>query len=150
MSDYEYNLPTKESMRATDSFRAVVGRKSVLVSPEVAGQIIGSALNSAQHKQRVRVVSASGTISSGDNCIVTNGTITLTMPDPSLMYDAAAQTSTTITVTQRTPGTVTITPSGSAQFRDGSTGAPYPSWAITGGSAISFVSDGTDYISSSS
>jgi hypothetical protein len=124
----------------------VVGGESVGVLPQNFANGIEPYLSSSVKAQKVRTASATGTINSTDNVVLTEGTITLTMPDPSLIYDSSNTTSVEITVAQKTSGTVTISPFSSAQFRDGSGGSPYSSWSLTGGSSVSFVTDGTDYI----
>jgi hypothetical protein len=148
--NYENALGLKTTFSATDKIRMVIGGLSKNIYPQAFATVLESYLSSGVKSKKVRTVDATGAINATDNLVLTEGTITLTMPDPSLLYDASNTTSVEITVAQKTSGTVTISPFGSAQFRDGSGGSPYPSWSLTGGTSVSFGTDGTDYIVTSS
>lgn len=149
-NNFETNLPRKSSFASSDPIRMVVGGESVGVLPQNFATGLETYLSSGVKSKKVRTVDATGAINATDNLLLTEGTITLTMPDPALLYDSSNTTSVEITIAQKTSGTVTVSPFGSAQFRDGSGGSPYSSWSLTGGSSVSFVTDGTDYIVSSS
>lgn len=149
-NNFETNLLRKSTFASSDPIRMVVGGESVNVLPQNFATALETYLSSGVKAKKVRTASATGAINATDNVVLTEGTITLTMPDPSLLYDTSNTTSVEITVAQKTSGTVTISPFGSAQFRDGSGGSPYSSWSLTGGSSVSFVTDGTDYVVTSS
>lgn len=144
--NYENALGLKTTMAATDKVRVVVGGLSKNMYPQAFATMLETYLSNGVKSKKIRTVSSTGNVLSTDNVVLTEGTITLTMPNPVLVYDSTAGTSTEITIAQKTSGTVTISPYNADQFRDGSGGSPYSSWSLTGGSSVTFMTDGTDYI----
>ncbi len=146
----ESNYPQKRDMDATDLIRTVIGGQSTNMRPEDLADVLAPYIDDSVAKVKVRTVGADGQISVSDNVVLTEGTSSQTMPNPSEMYDSSESSSVEITIAQKTSGTVTILPYATAQFRDGSGGSPHSSLSLTSGSTVSLVADGVDYIVTSS
>lgn len=141
----ENTLPIKSTMASTDFFRTVIGGISSRMYPSDAATVLSAYLSSLLNTVKVRHVTSSGSVTSTDNVVTTDGTLSLTMPNPALVWDATNSKSNRITLAQKGSGTVTVNQYNSDQFYDGD-GSPSSSYSLSGGSYVSLVTDGTDWI----
>jgi len=138
-------LPRKTTFATTDTVRMVVGGISSEVRASDFASGIESELTSITGNVKVRATTGAGSITSTDNVVTTDGTYSLSMPNPSLVWDATNSKSNRITIAQKGSGTITIDRYSTDQFYNGD-GSPSNSYSLSGGAYVSFVTDGTDWI----
>ena len=141
----ETTLPIKSTMAATDFFRCVIGGISTRMMPNDAATVLSAYLAGLDNTATVRATNGAGSITSSDNVVTTDGTYSLSMPNPTLVWDATNSKSNVLTIAQKGSGTITIDRYNTDVFYDGD-GSSSTTYSLSGGVTVSFVTDGTDWI----
>lgn len=139
----ESNLTRKTTAAATDFVRMVVDGQSVDVSLANFAAAISSSLSSLIDGVTIKARTSTGAISTAYNVELCSGTITRTLPNPSLMYDSSTEKATPITIVNTgSSGTVTVSPYDSESIYDG---GAQSSLSLSAGTQATLISDGTNY-----
>ena len=133
----------------TDYIRIIKDGMSQRMSPTNFATVISSALSSIVGTEKVREVSSGQSFLSTDNTLLVDssgGNVQINLPNPSSVWNATDSKSNSIRIVQKVSGGNTVT---IAQYDSEDiyvNGAAATSVALTGGSAATLVTDGTDFI----